>query len=220
MKTKLKELESKFNLLTKRERVILISVLLVCLASAFQLLVVDMLTASNEKLEKQLQDAKAQTESLTRDIKLLTFSLQVGPNQAERQRIIQLELDINRVNSELNDAVSKLMPAAKVPEVMREMLSLEKKVELVSIENLPVSQLVGKELAKGQVRGTSGLYKHSFEMVIRGGYLDIYQFLTKMQQTSWQFFWDEMDYQVKHYPKADVTFVVSTLSTDEAWIGL
>lgn len=220
MKLNLRQLDKKFATLSRRERWIIALIAAALLVAVLQLLVVDVLSQKQQKRKQELEQLSTQMERMQQDIKILTFALQVGPDREERQRIIDLELDINRVRTRLMGELDKLVAAEQVPNLMKEMLVLERKVKLVSLKNLPVEKLVEQKRSKNQIRGRSGLYKHSFEMVVRGRYLDVYQFLMKVQNASWQFFWDEMDYKVNNFPLAEVKFVVSTLSTNEAWIGL
>lgn len=220
MKLNLRQLDKKFATLSRRERWIIALIAAALLVAVLQLLVVDVLSQKQQKRKQELEQLNTQMERMQQDIKILTFALQVGPDREERQRIIDLELDINRVRTRLMGELDKLVAAEQVPNLMKEMLALERKVKLVSLKNLPVEKLVEQKRSKNQIRGRSGLYKHSFEMVVRGRYLDVYQFLMKVQNASWQFFWDEMDYKVNNFPLAEVKFVVSTLSTNEAWIGL
>lgn len=220
MKLNLRQLDKKFATLSRRERWIIALIAAALLVAVLQLLVVDVLSQKQQKRKQELEQLNTQMERMQQDIKILTFALQVGPDREERQRIIDLELDINRVRTRLMGELGKLVAAEQVPNLMKEMLALERKVRLVSLKNLPVEKLVEQKHSKNQIRGRSGLYKHSFEMVVRGRYLDVYQFLMKVQNASWQFFWDEMDYKVNNFPLAEVKFVVSTLSTNEAWIGL
>lgn len=220
MKLNLRQLDKKFATLSRRERWIIALIAAALLVAVLQLLIVDVLSQKQQKRKQELEQLSTQMERMQQDIKILTFALQVGPDREERQRIIDLELDINRVRTRLMGELDKLVAAEQVPNLMKEMLVLERKVKLVSLKNLPVEKLVEQKRSKNQIRGRSGLYKHSFEMVVRGRYLDVYQFLMKVQNASWQFFWDEMDYKVNNFPLAEVKFVVSTLSTNEAWIGL
>lgn len=57
-----------------------------------------------------------------------------------------------------------------------------------------------------------GVYKHSVELSIEGGYFAVLDYLKALENMPWQFYWEGMDYVVDDYPNAKVTLEVFTLS--------
>ena len=79
------------------------------------------------------------------------------------------------------------------------------------------------EQGSGEGKGESkqaGLYQHGVKLALQGGYFPIMQFLEKIEQSGWQFYWQGFEYQVSEYPTATLELEVYTLSTSEAFIGV
>jgi MSHA biogenesis protein MshJ len=65
-----------------------------------------------------------------------------------------------------------------------------------------------------------GLYRHGVRLVFEGDYLTTMAFLESLEQKSWRFFWQSLQYDVEQYPKARVTLTLYTLSPERAWLGV
>ena len=44
-------------------------------------------------------------------------------------------------------------------------------------------------------------------------------YLQKLEQLPWKFYWQHFDYEVQQYPRALITLNIYTLSTSKWWIG-
>ena len=64
------------------------------------------------------------------------------------------------------------------------------------------------------------LYEHATTIKLAGGYQQLYQYLTALEDSEWELFWDQLEYKVTEYPYAEITIRVHTISADEHWIGL
>jgi len=65
-----------------------------------------------------------------------------------------------------------------------------------------------------------GLYRHGVKLVFEGDYMTTMAFLESLEQKSWRFFWQSLQYDVEKYPKARVTLTLYTLSPERAWLGV
>jgi MSHA biogenesis protein MshJ len=65
-----------------------------------------------------------------------------------------------------------------------------------------------------------GLYRHGVKLVFEGDYMTTMEFLESLEQKSWRFFWQALQYDVEKYPNARVTLTLYTLSPERAWLGV
>ena len=65
-----------------------------------------------------------------------------------------------------------------------------------------------------------GVYQHGIEMTFTGSYLDTLGYLKILQNLPWSFYWDDVLFDVDHYPKSTVIIRVHTLSLEEGWLGV
>lgn len=218
MKPLYKDISQKVDALTRRERVILFATMAALVYFILQTLMIDPLFNKQADIQKQLSKANNQYEDLKTQTKLLTYALQIGPNKQERLDIIRLENQLDLLNQKLSSRTNELLSPTKMIGVLEEVILAEKNLTLIALTNIPVETLVQ---GRAQTDGSSAsLYKHGIEMVFKGPYTAVYQFLTKIEAKSWRFFWESMIYEVGEYPNANVTLKVYTLSTEKGWIGV
>lgn len=64
------------------------------------------------------------------------------------------------------------------------------------------------------------LFRHGVQMVLEGSYLDLLDYLTRMEQLPSQLYWGNMQLQVVRYPKVELTIEIYTVSLDGKWLHL
>jgi len=67
---------------------------------------------------------------------------------------------------------------------------------------------------------SAGVYQHAVELRVSGNYNQILHFLIALERLPWRFYWQSLDYKVEHYPNAEVTLRVYTLSSEEGLFGV
>ena len=55
--------------------------------------------------------------------------------------------------------------------------------------------------------------RYQYKLILKGGYASIAEYLTRLEASGWQFYWDKLTYVVQHYPTALVTIEFYTLRT-------
>jgi MSHA biogenesis protein MshJ len=118
--------------------------------------------------------------------------------------------------------------------MLESMLHESADLKLISLKNIPAAPLFDKEAAeqkstvdesdgeqdnKNQTKDVFGLYRHGIRMVFQGNYMKSMDYLQKLEQLPWKFYWQNFDYQVEKHPKAIITLNIYTLSTSQWWIG-
>jgi MSHA biogenesis protein MshJ len=64
------------------------------------------------------------------------------------------------------------------------------------------------------------LFRHGVQLVLEGSYLDLLDYLTRMEQLPTQLYWGDMQLQVISYPRVELTLDVFTVSLDNKWLNL
>jgi MSHA biogenesis protein MshJ len=108
--------------------------------------------------------------------------------------------------------------------VLEDVLTRNSRVHLVRLKTLPVTALVDRE-AKGEPAraATQGgadrlVYKHGIDLTLEGGYLDLLDYLARLEKLPWQMFWARTHIDATQYPRVQMTVTLYTLSLDEAWL--
>ena len=68
--------------------------------------------------------------------------------------------------------------------------------------------------------GSPLVYKHGVELVVKGSYADLTQYLMRLEGLPWQMFWGKAELKVEEYPKATLTLTLFTLSLDKTWLRI
>ena len=146
------------------------------------------------------------------------------PDAVGRARIAALKAELTQLDAELRGVQQGLVPPTRMTRVLEDVLTRNNRVHLVKLKTLPVTALVDRE-AKGEpVRaatqgGTERLvYKHGIELTLEGGYLDLLDYLTRLEKLQWQMFWARTRIDASQYPRVQMTITLYTLSLDEAWL--
>jgi MSHA biogenesis protein MshJ len=107
--------------------------------------------------------------------------------------------------------------APKIRNLMTEMLdATSTRVKVTAIKTLPVKALAGasKPQAVGAAQlGVGGVYKHGLEIELRGSYLDLMDFLTRVETANPKLLWSTASLTAGTYPENTMRVSVFLLST-------
>ncbi len=207
------ELEQRYSQLTKRERnVVLFGGLGAILLLGFS--VIDVYLTKHTTLSKQLSQVRADTATAKAQTQLLLRQLAQNPDDVARARIAALAEQIAALDAQMQGVNRGLVPPQRMAKILEKMLTRSARVQLVQLQTLPVSNL----LERKQLDDGPNVYKHGIEMTLQGRYLDLLDYLGKMEALPWQMFWAQAQMDAKDYPAVRVTVTVFTLSLDKNWL--
>ncbi len=221
---------TKFNALEKRERLLVAVTCMVLLIVVFFVAVIEPLMKKSSSLDAQIQQKERSLGSRQAEIDAYTRALSVDPSESVRGEVAALEKTDKQVTSILQKRSVNLMDPVQMGQVLEAVLSDKQGIVLQQLSSLPVQPLrlssgaeveaqsdTKEEMSPSTVNAP--VYSHGFEVVLRGGYADIYDYLRDLEALSSSFFWDSLEYKVSKYPDSEVILRVHTLSAVEGWIG-
>jgi MSHA biogenesis protein MshJ len=203
-------LMKRFEMLTLRERAIVVVGLLGALIVAWDTLLMDPLRRSRNALESELAAASA-FDAVAQDVDLS------DPRQVSIKRAGELQTQLQTIDAQLENTTSGFVASARMIEVLHDMLDPRSRLTLVSIRNLPV---VGLIPPAEQDAPAQPPYVHGIEIVIDGEYADIVAYVAALEALPWKFRWDSLDLFTAGYPRNRVRIQLSTLSLDSTWLGV
>ncbi len=219
-------LRKKVDALSLRERTLIFAAAAFLLVSLINVLFLNPLLAKQKVLSSQL----VQQQEKMKDIRarLETF-LEAKRNDASsplRQRMTQLKQQLAEGESYIKGRSDRLVPSDKMADTLEQMLNKNGRLQLVNLQTLPVAPLMGKDTSKGN-GGDAGqppavpgkqVFKHGVQITVRGNYLDMLKYLEALEHLRVQMFWGRAQMDVTHYPVAELTLTVYTLSLDKTWL--
>ncbi len=213
LKQQWRELEQRFSALTRRERGILLGGgLALILIVGFSL--ADSSLARQRLLSKEIVKAQSDAAMAKAQAEVIVRQLALDPDDRARARIAELSRDTRGLDAQMQGLNRGLIAPEQMAEILQKMLARDRGVKLVSLKTLPVSRLIESE----QSEDGASVYKHGIEITLQGRYLDMLDYLGRLEGLPWQMFWSQARMDAKEYPAVRITVTVFTLSLDEEWL--
>lgn len=225
--------QEKIDALSLRERVILFAVLLATVVMLFQVVLIDPVMAERKRANQELNSVKQSLQMAENEKTILDAQLTAGVNRHKQVRKAQLEKQLAELDADIQKSVLALIPPRKMPEVLENVLKQNTELKLVSLENKPVVPLLEEDSSQPNgaianrkaedattVSSKQGMYRHGFVLTLQGNYMAALRYFEQLSKLPWQFYWDDLRYQVETYPNARITLEVHTVSMSEDWIGV
>ena len=227
MKEQWRKLSSRFNALVPRERVLIFVVAIIGTLLVFQTLVLDPLLARQKRLTQQLAEARLNLK--TADNLLRAQELQADPDAMKRTYRDALRTQLGAIDQEMQGLQKGLVPPERMAKLLDEVLKKSHGLQLVSLRTLPAQRFEKPGTAPAPKPDEKGgkpaprdsersIYQHSFEISLQGSYLDVHDYLARLEQLPWQMFWGRIQLDSDQSPKLRVTLTVHTLSLSKAWL--
>jgi len=205
-------LMKRFELMTLRERAILVLAMLGLLVFVWDTLLMNPLRLTRNALEMELAGAGSFGVPQSTDMS--------DPRQVSITRAGELQTQLQNIDAQLKNTASGFVASDRMIEVLHDVLERQGRLRLVSIRNLPVTGLIAPVEPAEPNAPAQPPYVHSIEIIIDGEYADIIDYLAALETLPWKFRWDSLDLLTRGYPRNRVRIELSTLSLDPTWLGV
>ncbi len=110
--------------------------------------------------------------------------------------------------------VAELIDPAQMSLVLQGLLKKQSKLRLIRVRNV-----IPEALSASADALTTTFYRHGLEIEFEGSYLACLEYLERIEDLPWRFYWQLLDIEVLEYPRNRIRLEVSTLSPYVEWIG-
>lgn len=221
MKNAFKRFTGLIDARNLRERALLFIAGLVGVFMIWQHLLMDPLNSRQERLSMELDALKTRVSTSQINIQTLAQGGRRDPDAQNRQRLSQLQDQLRQMDETITRLTDDLIAPRAMARVLEDLLHQERGLQLVSMQNhLHTRQLATPESTDDAQVGepTPVVYQHGLTLEFTGSYEATLRYLKRLEGLSWAVFFDELDVQMEHYPKARVRITVYTLSLEEGWL--
>jgi MSHA biogenesis protein MshJ len=132
------------------------------------------------------------------------------PDQAA---IDTLQQQIDAADRALAARQSTLIAPERLPELLKDILSRSKAVELQSLRVLP-----GVPVRAGS--SDTGLYRHGVELSLKGRYFDLVRYLEELEKRGPVLLWGTVELEVEQYPEVRLRAVIQSLSRNASLLSI
>ncbi len=233
MKNQWLEISSKFQKITTREQVLIMTTAIVVIVMLFYTFSIDRNMIKANGLSAQTRSLNTTSIGLKSSITELEAVLKEDPNAGLIKQIARYESELAKVDTNLLTLTSDLINPIQMRQALLKLLDLQRGVSLLSFELIGVKPLVTSEIndeqndknltdteAKVSSENTLNLYRHGIRIKLSGGYFQLRDYLQQLEGISWTFFWQGFRYEVKEYPNSELEIEIYSLSTKREFIGV
>ncbi|CAG7857256.1 hypothetical protein MCAMS1_02021 [biofilm metagenome] len=206
--------QERIQSLTSREKLIVYTTVLVILWGVWDSLIFRPLVAKQKNNSQQLINLESQIIQLKQNSLELEKTTQTDPNVENQNKLNELKAQYSRFQQQIMYGNKKFVAPEQMAKALGDMLNQNKQLDLIKLETLPPATLLSS------IDQHQPIYKHGLKITFTGTYADTVNYLESLEALPWAIVWDELDYRVKNYPKAEITLRALTLSFDKEWLGV
>lgn len=209
MKEKLQLLINRIDLLSIRERALLLLLSLAVIYFIWFLVLDNPLQSREKQLRTTIQNKKGQIVLLNQQAAAIRNAAKQGPSQHLVMQKNLLTQQLNHFDKKIAGFDTKIISANKLTLALQQLLSQSRGVKLLSFRSTPASSVDQSEENKNK------LTEYRFQLVLEGSYVSVVHVLQKLEAMRWLILWDQLNYQVTKYPVGKVTVKLHTLSVNK-----
>ncbi len=227
MKNRFAAWGERFEAFSLRERSLIAASIIVVMFLFWDTLLLSPQEIQQKKIVVEMYNTNQQTEAVAEKIKEMSAALRGSQVTHINARVNELQTLLGKLKQQQKDLTIEFIQPVQMVGVLRDMLHAESGLVLTSLESLGVQPLFpteGDNKTKNEKKGTRTqqpeIYKHGLRIVFEGNYFKTLNYLRALEAMPWSLYWDNVEYRVTKYPKANVVITVHTLSLHEGWIGV
>ncbi len=227
----------KFDALNKRERWLVFAACVFVVYSLINALFLSPVLAKKKILSGEISTDQTQIQVLQQQIAEMNSQAIIDPDAQNKQRIAELQANIKLLDTRLEGMQSTLISPDKMPELLRSLLKKNGKLKLVELKTMPVSGLLATNEPQNNSTSTQPkspeassaivnktlediAFKHGVEITVEGRYLDLLNYVSELENTSWNILWSKASLRTEHPPLSQLKLTVYTLSLDQTWLSI
>lgn len=230
--------QARFDALQPRERTL-------ASVTVGVLLVLGVFVLWVEPAEKRSKANRDQIEALSPQVEQsraldarLQAELAEDPEAARRALLGQLRDEAGELDARLREDQARVIPPARMPAVLRELLGRDARLRVVSVQSLPPevlrwSPVAAPEAAEGAsapepapaspaapAATVPALYRHRVALRFEGEFAATLAYLKAVEGLPYRLRLRELDVDASRWPVLSVRLEVETLGLEEGWIGV
>ncbi len=210
-----------YQRLNSRERVLFFAILLITLYGIWDSLLMAPQYARQKAIHGEIENIGQQLGSIDMQLQTVAQQLDGRAEASLKRRIADLRRQIASAADREQRMMSRFIPPQQMPRLLQDILRTKRDLRLLSLESLAVEPLAsGHDETAADEAVPTAVYRHGVRIVFEGDFFAILDYLQAIEKLPWTLYWDEIDYAVSHYPRAEVTITVHTLSLNKEWIGV
>lgn len=218
--TTLRGLAERIESRTRRERMLLLAAVVTVVVLSWDALVRAPLAERQRVATESVSRIEAEIATMHGSEATLREQLAALSARRVDEQVAALEARLASVNAELEARTQGLISPHQMVAVLRALLAGDERLELVALRNDAAEPIVSLKDSGAAGAAVPRVFRHRVELVLRGEYFALLDYLHRVEGLEWRFRWDAINVSTLEYPLAEAVIVLSTLSFAEGWIGV
>jgi MSHA biogenesis protein MshJ len=189
--------------MTLRQRAMLFATISLALVALVHVILIEPLLVRQKSLIERAKRDQSQLSAVRAQIEGMLKKQEADPEQAALQA---LEKRTAEAEQALTAKKQGFAAATRLPTLLQDLLGQGRGVKLEVLRILPGAQ----------VESGSQLYRHGVEMTLTGSYLELQQYLTRLEALPVKLLWGPGDLQVDQYPTVRLRLQVYTVTAQRS----
>lgn len=218
---RLASLADRYNQRPVRERALMLATALVVLVVVGWELAVVPVQQEHQRLQNRLQALSADADGLLAQRQTLERQLATDPSLSLRNQLSARQQRLDALNRQISDTTSELIAPRAMVSLLQTMLAAQDELALQGLElQKPTPVYAPSATTDGEQEAEPLLYAHEVELRIRGSYLQVLNYLERLEAMDDRLGWVRLHYDAGDWPAGEATIRVRTLSLEQAWLGV
>lgn len=250
MKERWIKLAARIDALTLRERILVFAASAAAIVFLMHFFALGPQLRKQDALNAQISQQNNNIEGIDNEIRARVEAARQDPDAPARARLAAVRKEIEDLSIQLRAMQNGLVAPERMAPLLDSILRANGRLSLVSVRTLPAeSVLEAGRRAAAPAPGTAAalrdaalaaapaaapaaaapnatpgpaelLYRHGVEITVRGGYLDMVDYMAALESLPTQLFWGRAELEAETWPASRLTLTLYTLSLDRKWMKL
>ena len=214
------EWNDKFLELTPREKYIITGAALFLSGYLLYFLLVEPQMSERKRETNRSNQAKRELVENRKQIDSIKQALKQDPNERVKQDIKSLTAQLTEINTQLDKVMTDYVPPKMMAKELTSLLSTTQGVRVVGLSIVPPEKIQLGKSDDEMAETLPDYYRHQFKLVVEGQYFSLMDFVKNVLAKNKQFKVNDLNYQVKDHPDAQMTLSLVTVSDSKNVIRL
>lgn len=211
MKQLLQKYADSIDALSLGERAMFFGAVALVLMTLAQVFLLNPVLSRRNQLSAQIAQQQAETKAIQAQIQALIRPDVKDQNAINRDKRKSLNEELAQLDGQLERQQKQFVAPEKMSALLEGMIGKNRKLQLMSLRNLPGA-------APPEAAGAPGVFRHTVELSLSGSYFDLLDYLAALERMPDQLFWDGFELTVVKYPQSMLKLTVYTLSPKKSWL--
>lgn len=225
LRQQFKQIETRIDALSLRERGILFLTILGVLFWVATGVVFSSLRLEQQRFEQDVRGKLNELQNMSAQNEATKVKLAQDPEALARTRVAELKQKLITDEASVAQIIRGLVAPRDMPRLVQQMLEKNQALQMIKMENLPAQALDEEKNAAAPAtqpaataNNAARVYRHGMRIELRGKYVDIVRYLRALEALPSKVFWGEVRFESEAYPVSRVTLVIYTISLNKAWL--